>query len=1377
MSVQMRLEDVCKRFESAWQAAGSSRTPPRIEDYFGDAAGREREALLLELMRLDVHYRLQRGERADAVDYAPRFPTEDALVREALAAMLPAVPESTHNNTVFLGLAPATMTDPNRTEPAPSSAAAVEGPGGVVIPGYEFLGELGKGGMGEVLRCHDLHLDRHLAVKVLRDKYRDEPHLVRRFLAEARVHARLQHPGIVPLHDLGELPDRRPYFTMKLVEGRTLVDLLKERTDPTQELPRYLTVFEQVCQTLAYAHSKGVIHRDLKPANIMVGAFGEVQVMDWGLAKVLHRGRPAGASEVNLASSGDVGSETQPGAVLGTYAYMAPEQARGEVESLDERCDVFGLGGILFEVLTSRPPLTGEDRDELAARAQAGDHMEAFAALDASGADAELVRLAKQCLATEPSERPADAGAVAVAMTAYLAEVQERLRRAELDRTAAEARAKEAKATATAERKSRQRTRLLAAMVLVVVAVAAVGSVLLQNQMSKRREDQARHDRKQQELVESALDKTAALRAQMRFREAAAMLEQGRKELGDGGPDQLRQCLGEAEAELSLVKRLDTIRQHLATWVEGHFDQQTAAHDYAIAFEDTGLGKVGDNEEAVAARVRASAVASEIVAALDNWAFVAQDPKSRDWALGVARRAAPDPWGDRFREPALWRDRKALQDLADEALRDDGAMLSKLSPQALELLGALLYRNGGTLEPLLRAAQRRYPNDFWLSLMLGNVLENAKRFAEAAGYHGVAVALRPDAAAAHTNLGNVLRDLKDLDGAIAECRKAIDLDPKLAGAHNNLGNALSNKHHLDEAIAEYRKAIDLDPKLAYAHNNLGLALKDKGDLEGATRCYGVALQINPRYTVALCNLGTVRREKKDLEGAIRHYQAAIAIDPQLGYAHRCLASALLDRGNLEGATRSYLTAIELDSNDILAQVGLGNLLAKKKDLDGAILWYRAAIKLDPKCALAHYNLGTTLKDRKDLDGAIRCWRTAIELDPACALAHLNLGAALDAKGDLEAAIRYYRKAIEIDPKLAAAHVNLGLALKDKGNLDAAIRCYHTAIEVDPKHAPGHSSLGSALWAKGDLQAAVRSYRVAIEVDPNYGVAHYNLGRALRVTGDLAGAIRCFRTAIEVDPASALAHYDLGDALLATEDLEGAIRSFRAAIELDPNLAKAHGSLGQVLQEQGHFAEAGIATRRCLGLLAESDPLRQLASSQLQRCERLAALEKKLQVIQMGTAEPASAAEGVAMGHICKKYKKRHAAAARFYAEAFAAEPRLAADLRQQHRYSAACSAALASCGRGEDAKELPEKVRLMLRRQALAWLRDDLAAYAKLAERPDAAARQFVRQQLAHWQQDTDLASGRDKAALDKLAVDERQQWRQLWDESTALLKKLDEKK
>src|SRR5262249_19380121 len=163
----------------------------------------------------------------------------------------------------------------------------------------------------------------------------------------------------VPVYDLGAFPDRRPFFTMKLVKGRTLAALLAERAGPVQDRPQFLGIFAQVCQTMAYAHARGAIHRDLKPSNVMVGAFGEVQVMDWGVA----RGVPAGgtADEVRSPNDEDAGVQTvrsgpggdgsRAGSVLGTPAYMAPEQARGEVHALDERADVFGLGAILCEIL------------------------------------------------------------------------------------------------------------------------------------------------------------------------------------------------------------------------------------------------------------------------------------------------------------------------------------------------------------------------------------------------------------------------------------------------------------------------------------------------------------------------------------------------------------------------------------------------------------------------------------------------------------------------------------------------------------------------------------------------------------------------------------------------------------------------------------------------------------------------------------------------------------------------------------------------------------------------------------------------------------------------------------------------------------------
>jgi serine/threonine-protein kinase len=273
--------------------------------------------------------------------------------------------------------------------PAESPAAAAALP--ARLGRYEVLEVIGRGGMGCVLRGHDPELRRDLAVKVLLPDHQHDRVMRSRFTEEAQIAGRLQHPGVVPVHELGRVTDGRPFIAMKLVKGRTLADLLQERANPADNLPHFLAIFEAVCQTVAYAHSQNVIHRDLKPANVMVGAFGEVQVMDWGLAKVLrppHSLAPAleqgeGGPEISPAplsrpgqGAGGEGSppgRTQPGEVLGTPAYMAPEQAWGAPDRLDERCDVFGLGAMLCEVLTGGPPYTGAGEFQLLYRAAQAD--------------------------------------------------------------------------------------------------------------------------------------------------------------------------------------------------------------------------------------------------------------------------------------------------------------------------------------------------------------------------------------------------------------------------------------------------------------------------------------------------------------------------------------------------------------------------------------------------------------------------------------------------------------------------------------------------------------------------------------------------------------------------------------------------------------------------------------------------------------------------------------------------------------------------------------------------------------------------------------------------------------------------------------------
>jgi Flp pilus assembly protein TadD len=400
----------------------------------------------------------------------------------------------------------------------------------------------------------------------------------------------------------------------------------------------------------------------------------------------------------------------------------------------------------------------------------------------------------------------------------------------------------------------------------------------------------------------------------------------------------------------------------------------------------------------------------------------------------------------------------------------------------------------------------------------------------------------------------------------------------------------------------------------------------------------------------------------------------------------------------------------------------------------------------------------------------------VALRPGSAPAHSNLGTALKDKGRVDEAIAEHRQAIALDPKYALAHNNLGVALQAKGRLGEAIAEYRQAIALDPRYAPAHNNLGVALQAKGRLGEAIAECQKAIALDPRYAPAHNNLGVALAAKGRLGEAIAEYRKAIDLDPRLAPAHFNLGNALGAKGRVDEAIAEYHKAIDLDPKYAKPHGALGHALLQQGRFAEARAATRRALNLLLERDPLRALVVLQLRACERLLALDEKLPALLKGDTQPADNQERLLLAYLCR-FKKRHAAAARFFSDAFAAEPKLADDLGKQFRYHAACSAALAAAGKGQDAAPLDAKERARLRQQALTWLRADLAAWGQLLEKGPKGARAAVARTLRHWQQDADLAPVRGKEALGKLPDPERQQWGRLWEEVAALLKKAEGKK
>ena len=313
---------------------------------------------------------------------------------------------------------------------------------------YEALAEVGRGGMGVVRIARDALFGREVALKQLIEQ--DAPHLTARFLDEARVTAQLEHPNVVPVHDLGVIPGGGVFFAMKMVRGKTLAEILEalERGDEAVRAEftrvRLLTLFQQVCMGVHYAHSRGIVHRDLKPDNIMVGEYGEVHVMDWGVAKILSavpeeeedappRRRPSGIERVPTSA------HTAYGAVVGTPSYMPPEQARGEGDRIGPRSDVYALGAILYELLTGQPPYLERTPLTTLMRVVEGKLIRPAERAPDRDVPPELEDLCCRALAADPADRHDSARLLFDGIEAFLEGRKEAERRAaEADRLADE---------------------------------------------------------------------------------------------------------------------------------------------------------------------------------------------------------------------------------------------------------------------------------------------------------------------------------------------------------------------------------------------------------------------------------------------------------------------------------------------------------------------------------------------------------------------------------------------------------------------------------------------------------------------------------------------------------------------------------------------------------------------------------------------------------------------------------------------------------------------------------------------------------------------------------------------------------------------------
>ena len=1187
-------ENCRERFEAAWNAR------PKIAEFLA-AAGGDRQSqgrLARELLRVDVNCRRRRGETPAADDYLAQLPEYADIVLDVLSQ---GAEESSRpvGGTTTLPHVAGTATDAGEL-PAWSANR------------FRVISEYAKGGLGVVFRAEDLELRREVALKEIQGGYADDATSRRRFAKEAELTGQLEHPGIVPVYSLAAHPNGRPFYAMRFIRGESLKDAIdanhaKRAEDPAVAaigLRRLLGRFTQICNAIAYAHSRQVIHRDIKPANVMLGEFGETLVVDWGLAKRLGQA-DVGADDNDGASTSS--DETQAGVVLGTPAYMSPEQARGEIDKVGVASDVFSLGATLFHVLTGRPAVTSKDIEALRKRVASGEFDRPRQVSPWIPRSLEAICL--KAMDPRADSRYATAKELADDVERYLAD-----ERVSAYRESARERAgrwlRKHPAIASA-----------AAAALVLVAIGAGLTAFQQN-------SHARALAKQTERAESRED--MAIEAVKRFRDAVA----DNKVLTDSPSLQdLRRTLLEEPLEF-FEKLSEELQQGDDTRPEAFERLATSAFE------------LGTTESALGDKKRAIAAFEESLKLFD--ALARANPAQTYYRQSLARGhncngAILRTLGKH--DEALAAFRIAL-DIQEWLVREEPTVIEYQSDLAdsASNIGLLLSEAGK-------------PNDALL------VYETAIKIQERLARENPTVATYPSRVAdIQNNIGLVLRQLGNPVAARSAFVKALDIQmllakenpevtgyqSELASSYRNIGLLQQESGRSDEAFDAYDKALEIRVRitqenptitkyaseLAGDYNNIGALQWRTGKSVEARDSYAKAIDIFERLArenpgaaeyhsglaSSLNNVGVLLERTGRSDEAIESHRKALAIlerlarenpadtkcQDDLASSHEHIGKVLFGTGMLVESLAALRDALEIRER-----------LARENS---------TSVEHQSGLARSHSNFGLALSESgfpaealSSQDKAIEIFErlarespTVTEYRNGLAAGWNNSGLALRHTGKQAESLAAYRKACEIQEELATENptvteyqsglaktfINIGALLCEMGNPDEALAECAKALamqerlsrenpmvtEYQSDLASCYSNYGAVLYETDRLDEALAAYGKSLIVferlsreNPAVIEYQFRMGTNRSTIGSVLEKVG--------KPDEALAEY-----VESLEIVERLSRENPTVAEYSIRLVAIHNSIGIVLQEAGkmhdainsHFRALGIADRLARG---------------------------------------------------------------------------------------------------------------------------------------------------------------------------------------------------
>ncbi len=1074
----------------------------------------------------------------------------------------------------------------------------------VAPEGYEILRELGRGGMGIVYEARQVRLDRRVALKVMIAGREGSPELLHRFVQEARSAARLQHPHIVQVYEAG-VEGSLHYFTMDVVEGEPVSNLVRRGPLTVQ---RAVALARQVALALDYAHSQGVLHRDVKPANILLDAGGEPRIVDFGLAKILQ-----------------VPGTTVQGVGLGTPAYAAPEQLNGEIERIGPRSDVYSVGATLYELLTGRPPFTGDNDFAVFVSVLQKPPDPPRGLCPTLPADVETIVL--KCLEKEPERRYGSALALAEDLGRFL-----------------DGEPIDARPVSRISRFAFRLKRRPSVAIAVIVALLAVVSIGLwfavRRAETARRVARALSDAHQAEeniwgCANAPIDESVrlaifshsrdalldAVQADPENRDARAALARAEAVIAASERtmrEERDRAAREAAAAEEVLRKSQLVSAVLSRWARIHdaiLGIERATHSFKMTDEeiDAEVERQWVSVDAFADETPDDPTSQATMRAFLAWAFFL-DGAEEDALKEVQEAAALDadvPYGSfieamflsdeylmkgsmsrlklggQASSPDLEAIRQQVRALIDrgEKARVWGAEGAQDFRAAFQGIDATVSGETAAAEaPLSRAIESPDLKAFRVRFLFLRALARAEReeydgamrdldevettWPEDETVDGVRAAIRT-LRLARVGKGGTLdpNDVKELGEMLALVQDAPELagNPEMRGHMSILQAALAAEQGKDTR-AQYRDGIrDLTVVLENAPGN------SMARMSRATGWLGLA-KLQERF-------GEASRES--YAAALVDFDAAVEAQPRSFPARSGRAAARDAAGDAEGAIEDFREVVTVEPKNVMAWERIAALSRASGDLEAAEEAIGKALAIQPNRLVSRRERGLLRVARGDWTGALEDLDAVLGTRPDDLEALSGRAAVWRGLGDPERAQEDEGRAATARGTEAKALCERSAEKLGKGDLAGAATDASKAIELMPEEASGYLRRAAVRSAMKEHDGAAADCDAAIRLGAE-GTLPFTIRAAARMAkGDFAGAIDDYGEVLRQEPKSAVAYHNRGRAWHEAKDYDRAIADYGEAIRRSPRMPEAWANLGRARRDKGDPEAARSYFKTCL----------------------------------------------------------------------------------------------------------------------------------------------------------------------------------------------------